>query len=131
MLKNRRGFTLFESLLALMIVCGITLFGCYQLEAKQSGNWRNFEREFHYKFIQLLAREAQFSVRTNGNHKLWLAETSICLPANWQIVNEGFFTVIRREGLGTRPATLKFKEGLSGRTKKLVFQLGGGTYDFR
>lgn len=125
----RKGFSILESLVVLIIVGGMILIGCCSYRSP-SVKWQHFREAFHHAFINERMKGTQFTVRFRKEYVL-VGDNKLNLPAGWKWHFGPPALEFRPNFMGHRPTTEYFVYHGNKQYQQIVFQLGGGTYDFR
>ncbi|GAK30652.1 hypothetical protein WOSG25_040920 [Weissella oryzae SG25] len=130
-MKARAGFLLSEAILVLAIILSLVLLGSNLSKPRvKKDSWLNFEQNFSLAFDTAIVSKATFLIQRVDSQTIKVNETNLVLPTGWQLQSPNLMLVMRRDGLTSRPKTVYFMNQQL-RQKKLVFQMGAGTYDFR
>lgn len=130
-MKARAGFLLSEAVLVLAIILSLVLFGTKLSKPRiKKDSWLNFEQNFSLAFDTAMASKGTFLIQRADSKTIKVDETNLVLPTGWQLQSSSLMLVMRYDGLTSRPKTVYFINQQL-RQKKLVFQMGAGTYDFR
>lgn len=127
--KTRKGTTLIEMVIVLGVVASIsTIFMTYQsIDTRHEEDWAKFERKFDQLYLKYREKNATFFITFGKSVRL--GESVIDLPPNWvpTVMNRS----IEIGPLYVAPNSYVFQNVKTLDRKEIVFQLGGGTYDFR
>jgi len=129
-ISKRSGYLLFEVLIVLVIISGLLCCFIWQKPPPRD-ELTAFKREFAKCYIaerqQQVIDKHSFYIGSFNDGNFWVGNIPISLPPNWYILNQR----LTCKPHYMQPGTIGFMHEETGQQLRLVFQLGGGTYDFR
>lgn len=125
---KRSGFLLIETLVGCVIRCTLLMF---TFHGRYSRSWSTVENEFDRCFtsagFQSSLTGRQFDVYTK-NEAIYVNRIKIPLPSEWK---NDWSPRIEVHAHAITGGTLSFFNPKTKDRKRLVFQVGGGTYTWR